>query len=332
MWLSVQNVALSMVLLTTVLWGSWAQFIKKTDEWPIAAFMLWLYSFSLILITPAVLLLQETFIPEGIAESIAAHPGTVLLVFICGATFAIGIQIQMMVVKKGGLIFSTSITSMLTIPIGCFISSFFGGIPEDVSVFRLILGAVFLVSATLLCQKSTRMRDADNEITVEKGDRTSLKYMLILALCAIVFAPTYSLAMSIGTKTNLNEDGLPAVLLVGILCWGSFMGTLVVSGIRLTKNRQWGEMFAKRNAKYIRLACLSGLFHYGGNMIHTIASPIVSVAIAWPMGYLANVWQYIWGIVRGEFKGSKRLTYVTLTSGIVCFIMALVTLASALYW
>lgn len=326
-----QTIGLLAVLFTTFLWGSWSQFIKKMGNWPIAAFMLWLYTTGVVLVTIALAALHRLLVPEGILQSIAARPGLSLLVFICGATFAIGIQIQMMVVKKGGLIFSTSITAMLTIPIGCLISFIFGGIPPNISALRLAFGVLFLVTATLLCQKSTRMKDADNGVVAVKGDKTNLRYILILAMCAIVFAPTYSLAMSAGTKTTLNPEGLPAALMVGILSWGSFAGTLVVSGIRLTRNRQWGEMLGKKNATCIRLACLAGVFHYGGNLIHTIASPIVSVAIAWPMGYLANVWQYVWGIVRGEFTGSARRTYLTLAGGVLCFLVALTLLATALY-
>ncbi len=63
---------------------------------------------------------------------------------------------NMMVVSKAGLIFSTSIMSMLTIPVGCTVSSYFGGLPENVSAVQIILGAVFLVSATC-CARNPRV-------------------------------------------------------------------------------------------------------------------------------------------------------------------------------
>jgi glucose uptake protein GlcU len=102
-------------------------------------------------------------------------------------------------------------------------------------------------------------------------------------------------------------------------------------GYPAQRKRQLGEFIAYKNELHWA-ACLSGLFHYGGNLIHTIASPAVSVAIAWPLGYLSSIWQYFWGVVRGEFKGSRTKTWATLFTGILFFIIALVTLASALYW
>jgi hypothetical protein len=137
--------------------------------------------------------------------------------------------------------------------------------------------------------------------------------------------------MAIGTKTDLRPNGLPPVLLIALLSCGSLVGSWILSGIRLTLARQWGEAFSPANRKYIGYACLSGLFHYGGNLIHTIAIPVLSMAIAWPLGNLASVWQYLWGVIQGEFKGVKRATVAVLASGIVGYMLALVTLTAALY-
>jgi hypothetical protein len=43
-------------------------------------------------------------------------------------------------------------------------------------------------------------------------------------------------------------------------------------------------------------------------MIHTIAIPTLSMAIAWPLGNLASFWQYMWGLAQGEFKGVAKKT------------------------
>lgn len=38
--------ALLLLLFTTIIWGSWYQCIKRLNGWPVAAFMLWMYTFS----------------------------------------------------------------------------------------------------------------------------------------------------------------------------------------------------------------------------------------------------------------------------------------------
>lgn len=328
-----QTMGLFMVLFTTFLWGSWSQFVKKLSKWPVAAFMLWLFTSGFVLLSAALLILRNVLLPDNVLDLMAALPGKCLLVLICGITYAIGMQINMTVVHKAGLIFSTSIMSMLTIPVGCAVSSIFGGIPENVSVLQIILGVILLVMATLLCQKSTRMRDRDNGVEIaEEETKARLKYMLMLVACAVVFSPTYTVALSIGT-TPVGDLMLPPALLVWILTGGALIGTAIVSGVILLKNHQLAALLAVReNFQYVRYALLAGVFHCGGNLIHTIASPVVSVAIAWPLGYLSNIWQYFWGVIRGEFKGAKKRTWITLVLGVLCFILALITLASALYW
>lgn len=328
-----QTAGLFMVLGTTFLWGSWSQFVKKLDKWPVSAFMVWLFTFGFGVVSAAMLFLHKVLVPGGMFTLMRALPDKCLLVFICGMTYALGMQIQMTVVHKAGLIFSTSITAMLTIPVGCTISSIFGGIPENVSILQIVLGVVLLVAATLLCQKSTRMRDRDNGVKEEESEvRARLKYMLMLTACSVIFAPTYTIALSIGTAP-VGDLMLPPALLVWILSGGALVGTLAASVILLARRGELAQLAAFReNRRNMGLALVAGIFHCGGNLIHTIASPVVSVAIAWPLGYLSNVWQYLWGMVRGEFKGAKAKTWGVLVSGILCFLLALVTLASALYW
>lgn len=326
------TMALFMVLFTTFLWGSWSQFVKKLGDWPLPAFIWWLYICGFGVTSLSMVLLRPYYFPNGIGEFVTALPGKCLLVLVCGATYSIGTQLSMSVVKKAGIIFHTSINAMLSIPIGCTVSSILGGIPEGVPVIQIVFGVALLVTATLLCQKAARMRDACNGIDVEKGSADRRKYMLLLLVCALCFSPTYTIALSLGTKPA-NGVQLPTPLLVWILSIGSLVGTSLFSATRLLLAHQMGEAFnVRKNYKKIGLACLAGVFHYGGNMIHTIASPIISVAISWPLGYLSNIWQYFWGLVRGEFKGANRKTMGVLLLGVVCFIVSLITLASALYW
>lgn len=320
-----------MVLTASLMWGSWFQFVRRIGNWPVPSFLLWLYTTSFVIIWGAVFALQKWFIPEGIIQAIKAAPGLCIFVIVCGALSAVSMQLHMTVVNKAGLIFSTSVSAMFSIPYSFVISSYFGGIPDTLSLPLLFLGVALVFAAGLLCQYSTRLRDRDRGIRYEKGDRSRLKYMVMILICVFCFGPAYTLAMSIGTRTSLRPDGLPPVLLIGMLSTGGFLGTWIISGIRLTKNHLWGETVAFRNRRYISYACISGLFHYGGNMIHTIAIPALSMVIAWPLGNLASFWQYLWGVAQGEYKGAARTARVIFAAGAACYILALVILTAALY-
>ena len=320
-----------MVLCASLMWGSWFQFLRRIGKYPVAAFMLWLYSFSFVLICGAVLILQKWFIPEGILQAIRNAPDYALFVFVCGMLFCVSTQIQMSVVNKAGVVFCTSVTAMVSIPYGFLITSFFGKIPSTVSIPLLVLGVTLIFTAGLLCKHSTMLRDKDQGVVYQKGDDKRTRYMLVILLCVFFLGPSYTLAMTIAPRTEANPNGLPTVLLVGILSAGSLVGTWIVSGIRLTRAKQWKEVAAPENKRYILYACISGFCHYGGNLIHTIAIPSLSMSIAWPLGNLSSFWQYLWGVIQGEMKGVRRKTKDFFIAGLICYLLALVVLTFALY-
>ena len=80
------------------------------------------------------------------------------------------------------------------------------------------------------------------------------------------------------------------------------------------------------------MAFLSGFCHFGGNLIYTMATPVISHAIAWPMGTAFNIWTYIWGLGYGEYRGAKKKTIFTLVLGMLLFVAGVLLLASNLYW
>ena len=83
------SLSLFMVLTASLMWGSWFQFLRRIKTYPVAGFMLWLYSVSFIIVWIAVLLLRKYFIPEGILATIQAAPGLCLFVLICGMLFSV---------------------------------------------------------------------------------------------------------------------------------------------------------------------------------------------------------------------------------------------------
>lgn len=325
-------VSLLMVLTASVMWGSWFQFLRRTGSYPVPGFMLWLYSASFVIVWGAVLCLRDIFVPEGIWTAVQAAPGLCVFILVCGMLFSVSMQIQMMVVNKAGLVFATSVTAMFSIPYNFLITSYFGGIPETISLPLLLVGVGVIFLAGFLCQRSTLMRDADKVNQAVKMDRSRVKYMAMILVCVFVLGPSYTLAMSIGTRTELRPNGLPTILLVGILSTGSLIGTWIFSGIRLTLSHQWGETFSWKNRRYIFYACFSGFCHYGGNLIHTIGIPALSMSIAWPLGNLASFWQYLWGVAQGEYRDAKQKTRLVFGVGLCCYILALVILTIALYW
>lgn len=325
-----QGVSIFMVLFATFLWGSWFQCIKRLGKFPVSGFMLWLYTFSIIIVWGFIGLFGKFFLQDGVFEPIAQNSKLSIAVIICGALFAVGMQLQMEVLKRMGIILSVSVTASCNIIFGTVLSAIYGGLKENISITLLVIAAFSLIFATIICQIAGKRRTQEHGGQVE-GAEFNPKMVVSLVFIILFLASAYPLAMAIGVKTEMNPQGFEPLLCVGILSIGSFIGTWIYSSFILTKNKLWKATFMPEDKTGIVMALISASCHYGGNIIHTIAIPQVSVAIAWPMGQAANLWSYIWGVLYGEFKGSSRKTYLILLSGILLFVVGVILLAINIY-
>ena len=333
------NTAIILMLITTFGWGSWFQCIKRLRGFPVSAFMLLLYSFALVIVWGAIGLFavfQPAYIGGNILQMVGNSPGLAVLVVVCGAIFAMGMQIQMHVVSHIGLILSTSIFATINMIMNVTISTTVGGVGEGTSLPLIVVAAAILVGATIVCQVAGRLRDKDNGRVQEKNyvtnKKAETKSMVMLVICAVVFSPAYTLGMSKGVATDLNPEGFPSLVCVGLLCLGSFLGSILFSGVYLTRTKQWGCFKEKKYKSCYFMAFISGFCHYGGNVVHTVAIPVLSMAIAGPMSTVSNMWSYFWGILYGEFKGSKKKTVIILSSGLLLYVIGILLFCMNLYW
>ncbi len=324
--------ALVLLLFTTIIWGSWYQCIKRLNGWPVAAFMLWMYTFSMILVWGIIWIISPYFIQEPIWNIIREHPKSCLFALCSGMFFCAGVQINMVVIKNVGLILSTSISATCSVLVGTFTSCLFGGIREGQSVLKIAVASMILIAAAIICQFASKMRDTDNgknekDEAYRKELKIRMKNTLFLLFGAVFLNPAYSIAQSVTVQTDLKPDGIPALLCVGLLSIGSCLGTWIISGIQLTRNRQWGECFSWKNRTGILMSLFSAFCHYGGNIGYCISAPVLSYAVAWPMGTSFNLWQYVYGILYGEFNKTNWKTKATLAAGIICFIAGVLILS-----
>lgn len=324
--------ALLLLLFTTIIWGSWYQCIKRLNGWPVAAFMLWMYTFSVGIVWGIILVIKPFFISESLLEIMQRRPKDCLFALCCGMFFCAGVQINMIVIKNVGLILSTSISATCSVLVGTFTSCLFGGIREGQSVAKIAIASVILIAAAIICQLASKMRDMDNgknakDESYKQEMKHRMKNTLFLLFGALFLNPAYSIAQSVTVQTDLNPDGIPALLCVGLLSIGSFLGTWVISGIWLTRKKQWRTCFSWKNRKGIFMSLFAAFCHYGGNVGYCVSAPVLSFAIAWPMGTSFNLWQYVYGILYGEFNKTTWKTKITLFTGIICFIIGVLILS-----
>ena len=328
------TVAIIGMVLVTFMWGSWFQTVKHIKDYPIIAYTFWLYFFSPIIVWTSILFLHKQMVPDGVLNEIAKYPGKAATVFLCGMIFAIGMQLQMGFVKKLGLILSTSVSASSNVLASTFITSFVGGLPEGASFPKILTASLMLIAATIICQTAGARRSKDIHAgTEEKEHVRKVKKSDILALALInaLMLTAFPLSMSLTLKSGLRPEGFSSLTLMGILSLGAFIGSLIFTLSYLKKKGGMDRLFEpwkKGNRKILVLAFISAVCHFGGNVLQSIFSPVISVPIATPMGTAYNVGSYFWGVLYGEFKGSSKRTYGVLILGVLFFIGGVLLLTS----
>lgn len=319
--------AVAVLLFVTFLWGSWFQAVKHTGDYPIYVFLNWMYLFSIVIVWGAIFLFGDRMIPDGVFHEITADWGRAGIVFLCGAVYAVGMQIQLSAVSRVGLILSSSITSTCAILSGVIVSAVLGGVPEGASIVMIMGAAVLLIGGTVVCQISGVMRDKDIK-KKENAVKTRTKDIMLLIFASGILQPFFSAASSIGIRTDLRPDGFSPFTCMGILCLGAFTGTAVFSAVVLTRKHLWNKVFRPKTSLtlIVAMAVISAFCHFGGNLLNAVAAPVVSIVIATGIGYSYGIWSYLWGLVYGEFAGAKKKTLGVLGGGLCLFVVGIVIL------
>lgn len=313
--------AIMVVMLVTFLWGSWFQVVKHTGSYPIVSFIRWLYTFSVPVVWGAILLLQDRLIPGGALAEIAGDIPRSLLLLACGAVFAAAMQLQLTVVGRIGLILSTSVSATCCILCGTLVSSFFGGIPEGTSFASIFFASVLLVLATITCQYAGVRRDGETKHGGAGSVSSRGRDIALLVFINSVLMSSYPLATSVGIRSPLNPGGMSSLTCMGVVVVGAFLGSNVFAALSWRKSRM--KMEAHKSVhmgKILLLAFVAACCHFGGNILHSLAAPVLSIAIATAMGNSYHVWSYLWGIFYGEFKGASPKTYGILGVGVGLFL------------
>ena len=327
--------AIAMVVLCAFMWGSWIQTIKRLNGYPLSAYMLWVYTFSLVLVWGALLLLKNQWITSPIGQQIRQNPFKCAIAFVCGGMASMGMQNKMWVIKKIGLILASSISSTFSILLGTFYSILLGGLPEGTNLPLMIIATVILLGSAIVCQTSGTMRDRDKQPKgaddPKKAPEKGRGKVVALAIMNIMFlASAYPVGLSIVTKTVSNPNGVDSLLGIAIMCTGAFVGTLFYSGIQLIHHKQV-SIFLHPPKRILGMAAISSVGHYGGNVVNAVVSPSLSVAISWPMSNSFSMWSYGWGLVYREYRGARKRTYIVLFSGILLSVIGLILFSIAIH-
>lgn len=322
--------AVFLSLFAASLWGTWFISLKYLKNYPIQAFIMTLFTVSFIFVWVVGFVIDGKYLIRNIVDVFEVTPSSITVTLVCGVLYVIGMSLSMSVLKTIGLSLSQPIMSSINILAGTAVSGLVGGIPQDLSISKIILSVGFLMAAMIASVIAGNLRSkaqasGHSQSSLAFSTRDLWKSLGLLVLSS-AFVPSYTLAISYGLKSVTHPEGLAVMPFMCLLATGAFIGAFLANGITLTIRKQWHQIWQAPFSIH-RWGIMSGLFHYGGNILHTYATVFLSSVVSWPLGVTSNLWTQIWGLVYGEFKGFPPKVYVALYLGFAFYLIGAAIMA-----
>lgn len=325
------NTAIFMVLLAASMWGTWFISLKYLGDYPIDGYYVTLFTTSVIFVWTVGLILDGSALIQNIREVYAVDPSRVIVTLIGGVLYVLGMRVTLHVFSTIGLALAQPIKSSIGVLVGTTIATVIGGVPEGYPLELIYLASLILLGAILASMLAGRIRIRGQAYAIEKSD---LQFTIkdVWRSIGLIFVTSflglgYTFGLSYGLRSITQPNGLAVLPYMALLSLGAFIGSMLTSGGLLTVRKQWGRVF---NASFSihKFGIWSGLFHYGGNIIHTYSSAFLSTAVTFPLGLTSGLWTQLWGIAYGEFKGSPGRVYLVLFIAISLYILGAYLIAS----
>lgn len=254
-----------------------------------------------------------------------------LVPLICGGLYVAGMRISLYIYSTIGLSLTQPIKSSISVLLGTTIAAVVGGVPEGYPIGLIYFASLILIAAIFFTMVAGRIRVQGQETAAIKSTlQFSLRDMWLaigLAVLTSLFGLAYTFSLSYSLQSITQPNGLAVLPYMSLLSTGAFFGSLLTSGTVLTWRKQW-NLIVSAPLSIHKFGILSGLFHYGGNIIHTYASAFLSTVVTFPLGLTSGLWTQFWGIFYGEYKGSPQRVYIYLAIGIGLYLIGAYIIAS----
>lgn len=211
----------------------------------------------------------------------------------------------------------------------------------------IYLAVVILVIGIILCSAAAYTRKEEKPLL--ERESTSFGAGIIFCVLCGFLSPLFNLAMDSGIAINKaaeagGANSLAAATLPVALVFS--VGFFINAGYcvyLLVRNQSWKDFSEAGTGSHWLYGALMGLLQTAGFLIYSIAatkvegkSSLPAVVLVWPI-YTASMLLIgnLEGLLRGEWKGSNRRTYVLLAVGLVLLVSAsivVVGLGSYLVW
>jgi glucose uptake protein len=321
---AVYSVALAMIVLSMICWGSWANTQKLCKGWRVELFY-WDYVWGILLMA---LILGFTLgrtasaSPDSFIQNLRAADGHhLLLAFLGGIVFNLGNILIVAAIAIAGM--------AVAFPIGVGVALVVGSILNYIITPKgnplMLFGGIALVCLAILLDALAYRRQAKDQTVSIKGIAISLLGGAVMGL----FYPF--IAKAIKGESHLGPYTVAFVFALGVLVSNFPVNYVLmrrpVSGPPVSV----GDYFRGTGAWHF-WGIIGGMFWGVGTISNFVASyaKMVGPAASYALGQGSTMVGTIWGVfVWKEFKGADATTKRLLALMFALFISGLVCVALA---
>ena len=327
-----QTAAIIVALGAAFLWGIWPIILKYVGHTPVEYFYIIIYSSSVIFIWVAGFALDGGALLGNMREVAALTPIKVIAAFGTGLFYVSASMLSMTVMQSIGLALAQPITSSINVLFGTVISFLLGGVPEGMTIWRILTACAFLVAAVFLtslagrARRETRLTSADDQ-GAGLGEITGrILGMTVLGALGGVF---YSTGVAFSLKSTTQPIGLGVMPFLCLLISGAWIGAMLICSYLMTKKKAWSMVKVVKPSLY-GMITLASVVHYSGNILHAYATRALSAVVSWPLGITSSLWTQVWGLAYGEFKNAPAKAFRLLVAGVICYLLGSAVISQVL--
>jgi glucose uptake protein len=321
---SVYGVALLMMILSMICWGSWANTQKLCGEWRFELFY-WDYVAGILLIA---LILGFTFgrtdaaSPDSLIHNLASSDGHhLLLAFVGGVVFNVANLLLVAAIATAGLAVAFPVGIGLALVIGSTLNYV---ITPKGNPLLLFGGIVLVCVAIVLDAMAYRKISADVKV--------STKGIVLSLLCGVGMGLFYPfVAKALTGENHLGPYAVALVFAIGVLACNLPLNFILmrrpISGPQLAL----ADYFRGTGAFHL-WGVVGGMIWGVGTISNFVASyaQMVGPATSYALGQGATMISAIWGIfVWKEFAGAPAVARRLLVLMFVFFLIGLTCVALA---
>jgi glucose uptake protein len=315
-------IALLMVIISTLCWGSWANTFKGTKNYRFELFY-WDYAIGIFLVS---LLLAFTMGSMGdprtsfLANVRSADASNIAYAMIGGVIFNAANLLLVAGIDMAGLAVAFPVGIGIALVVGV-VSSY--ALQPKGSALLLGFGVLFALLAVILDGKAYAALGSTGRAVTNK----SIVICVISGLLMGLFAPFVTRALTTGHA--LGPYSIAVFFTLGALLSCLFINIFFMRHPLVGQPVQFSDFF-KASPRDHFLGLLGGFIWGTGTVFNFVAASFTGVAISYAIGQSAPMVAVLWGLfVWKEFAGSGGKATKYLAGMFVCYAIAIILVARA---